>query len=64
MKLISGTANEPLARSIADVLDVPLTQVDIERFRDQEIFAKINDCLLYTSPSPRDATLSRMPSSA
>ena len=27
---------------------------------DQEIY----DCLLYTSPSPRDATLSRMPSSA
>ena len=26
--------------------------------------ANINDCLLYTSPSPRDATLSRMPSSA
>ena len=25
---------------------------------------KINICLLYTSPSPRDATLSRMPSSA
>ena len=24
----------------------------------------IKDCLLYTSPSPRDATLSRMPSSA
>ena len=24
----------------------------------------IHDCLLYTSPSPRDATLSRMPSSA
>ena len=24
----------------------------------------INGCLLYTSPSPRDATLSRMPSSA
>ena len=24
----------------------------------------INNCLLYTSPSPRDATLSRMPSSA
>ena len=32
------------------------------------VFAKITeetqDCLLYTSPSPRDATLSRMPSSA
>ena len=26
--------------------------------------AMLSDCLLYTSPSPRDATLSRMPSSA
>ena len=26
--------------------------------------ALFNRCLLYTSPSPRDATLSRMPSSA
>ena len=43
MKLISGTANEPLARGIADFLDVPLTSVEIERFRDQEIFAKINE---------------------
>ncbi len=24
----------------------------------------LSDCLLYTSPSPRDATLSRMPASA
>ena len=29
--------------------------------RNQSI---LNSCLLYTSPSPRDATLSRMPSSA
>ena len=28
------------------------------------LFNDLNDCLLYTSPSPRDATLSRMPSSA
>ena len=27
-------------------------------------FAQLRGCLLYTSPSPRDATLSRMPSSA
>ena len=27
-------------------------------------FAQGSSCLLYTSPSPRDATLSRMPSSA
>ena len=26
--------------------------------------AEIQDCLLYTSPSPRDGLLSRMPSSA
>ena len=30
----------------------------------EELPAKHIDCLLYTSPSPRDATLSRMPSSA
>ena len=28
------------------------------------ISLKVYNCLLYTSPSPRDATLSRMPSSA
>ena len=31
---------------------------------DLEQTTKALDCLLYTSPSPRDATLSRMPSSA
>ena len=31
---------------------------------DKDWFTSINTCLLYTSPSPRDATLSRMPSSA
>ena len=29
-----------------------------------EVRVLYDDCLLYTSPSPRDATLSRMPSSA
>ena len=29
-----------------------------------ENWVQIYNCLLYTSPSPRDATLSRMPSSA
>ena len=33
-------------------------------FRFIDLFAGIGGCLLYTSPSPRDATLSRMPSSA
>jgi len=43
MKLISGTANPELTKAIADVLDVPLTSVDIERFLDQEIFVRINE---------------------
>ena len=38
------------------------------RFEDRGVYsceaAVVGDCLLYTSPSPRDATLSRMPSSA
>ena len=33
-------------------------------YSDDELDAFFNTCLLYTSPSPRDATLSRMPSSA
>ena len=33
-----------------------------QRAESIEIYKK--NCLLYTSPSPRDATLSRMPSSA
>ena len=37
----------------------PVLRVNIETAEPQ-----LSDCLLYTSPSPRDATLSRMPSSA
>ena len=32
--------------------------------QDESNIAQLKICLLYTSPSPRDATLSRMPSSA
>jgi len=35
-----------------------------ERQIVQDLIVQMNSCLLYTSPSPRDATLSRMPSSA
>ena len=35
-----------------------------KRERATDKIALVNICLLYTSPSPRDATLSRMPSSA
>ena len=51
-ELLAGVPNYPgMVRLRADVL----RQIDGSRFQA---------CLLYTSPSPRDATLSRMPSSA
>ena len=37
-----------------------ITTARVERHKYQYLY----NCLLYTSPSPRDATLSRMPSSA
>ena len=40
---------------------VPLSLAEVEIFGCE---ATAGSCLLYTSPSPRDATLSRMPSSA
>ena len=42
------------------------TDVGIERAVNQDyVYTKLdNICLLYTSPSPRDRTRSRMPSSA
>ena len=41
-----------------------LTQPESITYAIKDIVNKADTCLLYTSPSPRDATLSRMPSSA
>ena len=49
---------------------VVLTPIDatIEAYKyvlvQKDFWISYRNCLLYTSPSPRDATLSRMPSSA
>ena len=40
------------------------TAAYLKRVVSSRLFERILICLLYTSPSPRDATLSRMPSSA
>ena len=40
---------------------VKVLDVDID---DEEVITLVGDCLLYTSPSPRDKRQSRMPSSA
>ena len=39
-------------------------KVEIKQAVEELFKVKVKACLLYTSPSPRDATLSRMPSSA
>ena len=66
--LIGLTRNPP---DLA-VLDIKMPRMDGEELLKKLkkkmsipiIFLTSKDCLLYTSPSPRDATLSRMPSSA
>ena len=62
--LFDDTFDNPLTDLIPNVLDNLATSVV-----GDPIFNTLNTptsetCLLYTSPSPRDATLSRMPSSA
>ena len=54
MQAVDTSGIEP----ISNPLDVTQT------LRPDIVTSGDNSCLLYTSPSPRDATLSRMPSSA
>ena len=44
--------------------DAIATVADKAEFAAFQAFARTRNCLLYTSPSPRDGLLSRMPSSA
>ncbi|UYY76230.1 ribose-phosphate pyrophosphokinase [Sphingomonas sp. R1] len=41
MKLMAGNSNLPLASAIADYLEIPLTQANVRRFADEEIFVEI-----------------------
>lgn len=43
MKLISGNANLPLARAISSYMVLPLTDVSVRRFADNEIFVEIHE---------------------
>ena len=57
----------PLWIAESDFLTAPAVKEAIQEAVDAESFGYTpapKACLLYTSPSPRDATLSRMPSSA
>ena len=43
MKLLAGNSNPPLARSIADYLEMPLTEASVRRFADEEIFVEVHE---------------------
>jgi ribose-phosphate pyrophosphokinase len=43
MKVLAGNSNLPLARSICDYLEVPLTDASVRRFADEEVFVEINE---------------------
>ena len=49
---------------IANEINGPSWGPTKKKINIDELKKKIEDCLLYTSPSPRDRLLSRMPSSA
>jgi ribose-phosphate pyrophosphokinase len=43
MQLMAGNANRPLAESISEYIDTPLSKVEVKRFADNEIFVEIRD---------------------
>ena len=53
-------SKDPRATGRIDLVGVPMGTAAVALI----MLAIVQSCLLYTSPSPRDATLSRMPSSA
>ena len=61
----------PSVRSFSSRFDEGIKQIQLSEELGYDYvliaehhFSNYGFCLLYTSPSPRDATLSRMPSSA
>ena len=60
---IIGTLAQVIITSLISVPIGVFTAVYLVEYANGNFLGRIT-CLLYTSPSPRDATLSRMPSSA
>ena len=58
----STTSEEPIATDTTTTTETPATT--IQQTDESTTTTEPTICLLYTSPSPRDRPLSRMPSSA
>ena len=55
--------HEILSQTVEKAQQSPgISDIDIKSLKKQKL--RLKDCLLYTSPSPRDKRQSRMPSSA
>ena len=61
---IEGMLEIPQPRLSRELAKLRADDLVGTRRQSKSIYYHLKDCLLYTSPSPRDATLSRMPSSA
>ena len=61
----AGVGKTTIARALCNMLDLDHLVINgSENGNIDTLRGKIKHCLLYTSPSPRDRTRSRMPSSA
>ncbi|MBA4047039.1 MAG: phosphoribosylpyrophosphate synthetase, partial [Sphingomonas sp.] len=43
MKLMTGNSNLPLARAVAEYLEIKVTDASVRRFADEEVFVEINE---------------------
>ena len=43
MKLLAGNSNLPLAKAVADYLEMALTEASVRRFADEEVFVEVNE---------------------
>ncbi|MCB2015468.1 MAG: ribose-phosphate pyrophosphokinase [Sphingobium sp.] len=43
MKLMTGNSNMPLAKAIAEYLELPLTNASVRRFADEEVFVEVHE---------------------
>src|SRR6187401_126963 len=43
MKLLAGNSNLPLAKAIADYLQMSLTEASVRRFADEEVFVEVHE---------------------
>ena len=62
--ITEDAADDDVFNTFKNITEQTHRKIDIIISTFREDIDELKDCLLYTSPSPRDRTRSRMPSSA